>query len=124
MIDKYFVESYSVRVPRYKEDNRRKGVCVMRVSSINVAQPRNVNYNFKTRQSVPQKSMLHQESAVSFKGIKAGFWSIVGTGVGAAAGFVMSGGLLAPLILGSAGTYAGALFGKSRENDETDQYGR
>ena len=96
----------------------------MRLSSINVAQPRNVNYNFKTRQSAPQRSMSHQEHAIQFKGIKAGLWSLLGTGVGAAAGFVMTGGLLAPLLLGSAGTYAGALFGKSRENDETDQYGR
>ena len=54
-----------------KKNNRRKGVCVMRISSINVAQPRNVNYNLKTRQTLPQVNLTQQPDSVSFKGLRA-----------------------------------------------------
>lgn len=94
----------------------------MRISSINIAQPRNVNYNLKTRQTMPQTNYLKQSNEVPFKGLKAGLFGLIGAGAGAAIGTVLSGGLLAPLLLASAGTYVGCVSGS--DNNQTDQYGR
>ena len=114
MIDKYFVKSYIYKVPRYKEDNRRKGVCVMRISSISVAQPRNVNYNLKSRCS----------QNPNFQG-KGGLFGLVGgTAVGLGLTFI-SGGALAwtiPLFGGAAGI-GGDMYEK-KDKPSTDQYGR
>ena len=95
----------------------------MRISSINVAQPRNVNYNLRTRQSLPQVSLKQEPDSVSFKGLRAGIFGMIGAGLGATIGTVISGGLLAPLLLASEGTYVGCVSG-SDNKDATDQYGR
>ena len=95
----------------------------MRISSINVAQPRNVNYNLKTRQTLPQVNLTQQPDSVSFKGLRAGLFGVIGAGLGATIGTVISGGILAPLLLASAGTYVGCVSGSENEN-QTDQYGR
>jgi len=92
----------------------------MRVSSINVAQPRNVNYMMKSR-SVNTQPVQTQQT--SFKGWKAGLGSIIGTGAGIVAGTVLSGGALLPVLLaGAVGTTAGAMYGSSKEDNHSDDY--
>lgn len=118
MIDKYFVRSYSNKVPRYKIERKWKGVCVMRISSISVAQP--VNLNYKTRKrNVQSQPMSTQQPA--FKGWKGLAGSVAGTVIGGAAGIILTGGLgVIPFLLAGTGTIAGGKYGRSKENNDDD----
>ena len=93
----------------------------MRISSINVAQPRNLNFVKKTRKENPQTVQTEQPS---FKGWKAGVYGVAGTALGGVIAGVLSGGALLPiLLLGSAGTAGGCIYGSSKEdNHDNDSY--
>ena len=95
----------------------------MRISSIHVAQPRNVNYNLRTRKVQEQTNLLQTQAEPSFKGWKAGAWGIVGTIIGGGAAAVLSGGALLPVLLASAaGTTGGCIYGSSKEDNHSDDY--
>ena len=86
----------------------------MRINSISVAQPRNVNYNLKSRSS----------QNPNFQG-KGGLFGLVG---GTAVGLgltLISGGALAWTIplLGGTGGIGGDMYEK-KDQPSTDQYGR
>ena len=117
MIDKYLVREYSYYVPRYKDINRRKGVCVMRISSIHVAQPTNVNYSLKRRNA--QTNQM-QTSQMNFKSWKSSAGAVGGALLGLGLGTVLSGGLLAPLLLTCSGCYIGNMYGISKEDDKNN----
>lgn len=92
----------------------------MRVSSINVAQPRIVNYRMNTKNVQPHTM---PEQAVSFKGAKAGAYGLIGTIAGGVAAAVISGGALLPILLASAaGTTGGCIYGSSKEGNDNDDY--
>ena len=91
----------------------------MRISSINVVQPSNVNYSLKARKVQPKMQQVPSEP--SFKGWKAGAWGIVGTIVGGSAAALLSGGALLPVLLAaSAGTTGGCIYGSSKEDNHDD----
>ena len=94
----------------------------MKISPICVVQSGNSNYKTKKRAVMQHTALPLQNQAVPFKGLKATLFGSVGTGLGVALGTVLTGGLLAPLLLGSAGTYVGVLYGKSKEDDGPDEY--
>ncbi len=86
----------------------------MRVSSINVAQPRNLNYNLRNKNA----------QTPNFRG----WGGALGTIGGAAVGIVLtaaSGGALAWTIplLGGSGAIGGDMYEK-KDKPSTDQYGR
>ena len=91
----------------------------MRISSISIAQPVRMNYTKRTTNVQLQPKQTQQPA---FKGWKAGLGSLIGTGAGIVLGTVLSGGLLAPLLLGAAGTTAGAIYGSSKEDHSSDDH--
>ena len=91
----------------------------MRVSSINIAQPRSLNYEMKMRHAeLPQT----QVSQTAFKGLKGGFFSLLGATVGGAVGIALTGGVLAPFLLASAGAVVGGDYG-NKDEPKSDEYG-
>jgi hypothetical protein len=93
----------------------------MRVSSINVAQPRNLSYERKIKHAeLPQAEM----SQIAFKGLKGGLFSMLGTAIGAGIGIALTGGagVIVPFILGGAGAIAGGEYG-NKDEPKNDDYG-
>lgn len=91
----------------------------MRISSINVAQPRNLSYEMKMKHAeMPQTQM----SQPAFKGLKGGLFSMLGAAVGGAVGIALTGGILAPFILAGAGSIAGGIYG-NKDEPTSDEYG-
>ena len=92
----------------------------MRISSINVAQPRNINYKMNARKNHVQQASVQD---LSFKGWKAGLGGMLGTAGGVIIGSVLSGGALLPaLLLGAVGTTGGCIYGSSKEDHHDDDY--
>ena len=92
----------------------------MRISSISIAQPANVNYKMRTRKAQARTMQMQQPA---FKGWRAGAGYLIGAGIGATVGTVLSGGLLVPFILGATGAISGGTYGKSKEgSDGYDDY--
>lgn len=92
----------------------------MRISSINIAQPKSLSYETKIKHAeLPQP----QVTQPSFKGLKGGFFSMVGAAVGAGLGIALTGGVLAPFLLAGAGAIAGGEYG-NKDEPQSDEYGR
>ena len=91
----------------------------MRVSSINIAQPRILCYETKMKHAEMPQSQMSQPA---FKGLKGGLFSLIGAAVGGAAGIALTGGILAPFILGGAGAIIGGEYG-NKDEPKSDEYG-
>ena len=92
----------------------------MRINSISIAQPRNINYKMKARNEQTQPVKTEQPQ---FKGLKAGAYGVLGTFIGGATAALLSGGALLPILLaGAAGTTGGCIYGKSKEGHKSDDY--
>ena len=93
----------------------------MRVSSISVAQPRNLNYQKRTAHV---KNVQTQQEAMqpAFKGWKGSLGYLAGTVIGGTVGTILSGGLVIPFILAGTGAIAGGEYGKSKEDNNGDDY--
>lgn len=85
----------------------------MRISSINVALPKNYNYQTKVKEAQAPKVNVEQPS---FKGLKGGLFSAIGMVVGGAVGTVLTGGIVAPFLLAAAGAVAGGEYGNKDES--------
>ncbi len=81
------------------------------------------NYQNLSRKKNLQKVEMPQTSNLNFKGGSSGFWSLVGTVVGGAAGAILSGGILIPFIGAGIGSMAGGIYGQ-KDEPQSDQYGR
>ena len=93
----------------------------MRVSSISVAQPRNLNYKMRTKH-VQNVQVQPESSQPAFKGWKGSLGYLAGTAIGATVGTIISGGLFIPFILAGTGAIAGGEYGKSKEDNGGDDY--
>jgi hypothetical protein len=91
----------------------------MRISSINVALPKNYNYQTKVRETQARNINIEQPS---FKGVKAGLLATAGGIIGAAVGTVLTGGVLVPFMLAGAGTIIGGEYG-IKDEPHSDEYG-
>ena len=91
----------------------------MKISSINVALPKNYSYQTKVKEAQAHSIAIEQPS---FKGLKGGFFAALGGAAGAALGIVLSGGVALPLILAGAGTIAGGEYG-NKDEPTSDEYG-
>ena len=74
----------------------------------------------KTNQNLMNQS--GQQVSPSFKSLKAGLCSLLGTGLGAGLGMLLGVGLLATFYLGGIGSIAGGIFGQKGE-PQSDEYG-
>ena len=93
----------------------------MRVSSISVAQPRNLNYKMRTA-NVKNVQTQPESMQPAFKGWKGSLGYLAGTVIGGTVGTIISGGLFIPFILAGTGAIAGGEYGKSKEDNNGDDY--
>lgn len=89
----------------------------MRISSINVAQPRNFNHNLR-KNNVQTNQM--QTPQTSFRSWKSAAGTVGGAMVGFGAAAILSGALLPALLLTCSGGYLGNLYGISKEDDKNN----
>ena len=96
----------------------------MRISSIGIAQTRQYNYNRKVKNTNAQMMQMSQTQQPSFKGLKAGLFGTIGAIAGGTIATILSGGAVLPVLLaGSAGTFGGCIYGKSKEGNSGDDDG-
>lgn len=78
------------------------------------------NYQRTNVKNNSREMTMTTAASPSFKGLKAGFFSALGAAAGCALGTVLSGGLLAPILLSGAGCVAGGIYGQ--KDEPTDEY--